>query len=90
MAEAYLRDGEAIYRRSFAIIREEAKLARFSAEEAEIAIRMIHACGLVEAAERIVFGHDLVAAARAARRFSATPRWWRTASSRPGWRGTTR
>ena len=66
MAEAYLRDGEAIYRRSFAIIREEAKLARFSAEEAEIAIRMIHACGLVEAAERIVFGNGLVAAARVA------------------------
>jgi precorrin-8X/cobalt-precorrin-8 methylmutase len=66
VAEAYLRDGEAIYRRSFAIIREEAGLARFSAEEAEIAIRMIHACGLVEAAERIVFGHGLVAAARAA------------------------
>jgi precorrin-8X/cobalt-precorrin-8 methylmutase len=66
MAEAYLRDGEAIYRRSFAIIREEARLAQFSAEEAEVAIRMIHACGLVEAAERIVFGHGLVAAARAA------------------------
>jgi precorrin-8X/cobalt-precorrin-8 methylmutase len=66
MAEAYLRDGEAIYRRSFAIIREEARLAQFSAEEADVAIRMIHACGLVEAAERIVFGHGLVVAARAA------------------------
>jgi precorrin-8X/cobalt-precorrin-8 methylmutase len=66
MAEAYLRDGEAIYRRSFAIIREEAELARFSADEAEIAIRMIHACGLVEAADQIVFGRELVTAARAA------------------------
>ena len=66
MTEAYLRDGEAIYRRSFAIIRAEADLAHFSAEEAEVAVRMIHACGLVEAAERIVFGHGLVAAARAA------------------------
>jgi precorrin-8X/cobalt-precorrin-8 methylmutase len=66
MAEAYLRDGEAIYRRSFAIIRAEADLAHFSADEAEVAVRMIHACGLVEAAERIVFGHGLVAAARAA------------------------
>jgi precorrin-8X/cobalt-precorrin-8 methylmutase len=66
MAEAYLRDGEAIYRRSFAIIREEARLAQFSAEEADIAIRMIHACGLVEAADRIVFGLGLVAAAREA------------------------
>ena len=66
MAEAYLRNGDAIYRRSFAIIRAEAELARFSAEEAEIAIRMIHACGLVEAAPHIVFDPGLVAAARSA------------------------
>jgi len=65
MAEAYLRDGEAIYRRSFAIIRQEADLARFSAAEADVAVRMIHACGLVEAAQHIVFGHGVVAAARA-------------------------
>jgi precorrin-8X/cobalt-precorrin-8 methylmutase len=62
----YLRDGAAIYERSFAIIRAEADLARFSAEEAEVAVRMIHACGLVEAAEHIVFGGDLVVAARSA------------------------
>jgi precorrin-8X/cobalt-precorrin-8 methylmutase len=68
MAErnAYLRDGAAIYARSFAIIRAEADLSRFSAEEAEVAVRMIHACGLVEAAEHILFGPGLVAAARAA------------------------
>ena len=66
MVEAYLREGAAIYERSFAIIRAEADLARFSAEEAEVAIRMIHACGLVKAAKYLVFGHDLVAAARAA------------------------
>jgi precorrin-8X/cobalt-precorrin-8 methylmutase len=66
MAEAYLRDGIAIYERSFAIIRAEADLSGFSAEEAEVAIRMIHACGLVEAAKHFVFGHDLVSRARAA------------------------
>ena len=66
MAEPYLRDGTAIYQRSFAIIRAEADLARFSAEEAEVAIRMIHACGLVEAARHVVFARDLVATARAA------------------------
>jgi precorrin-8X/cobalt-precorrin-8 methylmutase len=66
MAEAYLRDGAAIYERSFAIIRAEADLARFSAEEAEVAVRMIHACGLTEAARHFVFGHGLVAAARTA------------------------
>ena len=62
----YIRDGEAIYRRSFAIIREEADLARFSPEEAEVAVRMIHACGLVEAAARIRFAPGFVDAARAA------------------------
>jgi len=60
----YLRDGAAIYERSFAIIRAEADLARFSAEEADIAVRMIHACGQVSAAEFIAFAPGLVAAAR--------------------------
>jgi len=63
---AYLRDGTAIYERSFAIIRAEADLSRFSAEEADIAVRMIHACGAVEAANHIVFGPNLVAATRGA------------------------
>jgi precorrin-8X/cobalt-precorrin-8 methylmutase len=63
---AYLRDGAAIYERSFAIIRAEAELSRFSADEAEVAVRMIHACGQVELARHIVFGGNLVAAARAA------------------------
>jgi precorrin-8X/cobalt-precorrin-8 methylmutase len=67
MAEpAYLRDGAAIYERSFAIIRAEADLSRFSPEETEVAVRMVHACGLVEAAQFIAFGNGLVAAARAA------------------------
>src|SRR6202789_4434676 len=63
---AYLRDGTAIYERSFAIIRAEADLSRFSAAEAEVAVRMIHACGQVEAAAHIVFGGDVVTAARGA------------------------
>lgn len=62
----YIRDGAAIYRRSFAIIREEADLAGFSPDEAEVAIRMIHACGMVEAAQHIAFAPGLVEAARAA------------------------
>jgi precorrin-8X/cobalt-precorrin-8 methylmutase len=63
---AYLRDGTAIYERSFAIIRAEADLSRFSAEEADVAVRMIHACGQVELAKQIVFGGEVVAAARGA------------------------
>jgi len=62
--QSYLRSGAAIYERSFAIIRAEADLSRFSPEEADVAVRMIHACGLDEAAAHIVFGGGLVAAAR--------------------------
>jgi precorrin-8X/cobalt-precorrin-8 methylmutase len=63
---AYLLDGAAIYERSFAIIRAEADLSRFSAEEADVAVRMIHACGQIEVARHILFGGNLVAAARGA------------------------
>jgi len=63
---AYLRDGTAIYERSFAIIRAEADLSRFSPEEADVAVRMIHACGVVELARQIVFGPHLIATARTA------------------------
>jgi precorrin-8X/cobalt-precorrin-8 methylmutase len=63
---AYLRDGTAIYERSFAIIRAEADLSRFSTDEADIAVRMIHACGQVEAAQHIVFGGDVVISTRKA------------------------
>jgi precorrin-8X/cobalt-precorrin-8 methylmutase len=62
----YIKDGDAIYRQSFAIIRTEADLARFSADEAELAIRMIHAAGSVDAAAHFEFGPGFVAAARAA------------------------
>ena len=67
----YIRDGDAIYRRSFAIIRAEADLTRFSEDEADVAVRMIHACGLVEAARDFRFAPGFVAAARAALRGGA-------------------
>ena len=63
---AYLRDGMAIYERSFAIIRAEADLSPFSPEQADIAVRMIHACGQVDVARHIEFGGDVVKAARGA------------------------
>lgn len=62
----YIREGDAIYEKSFAIIREETDLSRFSPEEAEIAIRMIHACGQVEAVRHFQFSADFVIAARGA------------------------
>jgi precorrin-8X/cobalt-precorrin-8 methylmutase len=59
----YIRDGEEIYRRSFAIIRAEAKLSRFTAAEERVAVRVIHACGLVEIAADIVFHPNFASAA---------------------------
>jgi precorrin-8X/cobalt-precorrin-8 methylmutase len=66
LKQDYLRDGAAIYERSFAIIRAEADLSRFTPEEADIAVRMIHAAGQVEIAVLIEFAPGFVAAARAA------------------------
>jgi precorrin-8X/cobalt-precorrin-8 methylmutase len=63
---AYLRDGTAIYRQSFAIIRAEADLARFSDAEADVAVRMLHSCGMVEIAKDIVFSDGVIPAARQA------------------------
>jgi len=62
----YIRDGAAIYARSFAIIRAEANLARFSPEEERVAVRIIHACGMVEVADDILFSPGAAQAARRA------------------------
>ena len=67
----YLRDGAAIYQRSFEIIRAESDLSRFSDAEADVAVRMLHACGMVEIAKSIVFADGVVTAAREALRSGA-------------------
>lgn len=66
MTYAYERDGDAIYRQSFSIIRAEAALDRFTADEEKIAVRIIHASGMVEVAGDIAFTPGFVAAGRAA------------------------
>ncbi|WP_297296691.1 precorrin-8X methylmutase [uncultured Methylovirgula sp.] len=66
MSYSYIRDGAEIYRRSFAIIRAEADLARFSTDEEPVAVRVVHASGQVEAARDLVFSPDFVGAARRA------------------------
>ena len=65
-AHDYVRDGAEIYRRSFAIIRAEADLARFSPAEETVAVRIIHASGMVEVAADIAFSPGAVEAARRA------------------------
>ncbi len=62
----YEKDAAAIYRRSFAIIRAEANLNRLQPIEERVAVRVIHACGMVEAASDLVFASGAAAAAREA------------------------
>ncbi|WP_215766279.1 precorrin-8X methylmutase [Gluconobacter cerinus] len=62
----YIRDGAAIYARSFATIRAEADLSGFTPEQSKIAVRIIHACGMVEVAASVAMTSDLVSKARAA------------------------
>lgn len=66
MPHHYETDGPAIYRASFATIRAEADLAGFTSEEEIVAVRMIHASGLVELAAHIRFSRDFASVARAA------------------------
>ena len=65
-AQDYIRDGAAIYAKSFAIIRSEADLAGLSPEEERVAVRIIHACGMVEIARDIVMSPTFASEAVAA------------------------
>jgi precorrin-8X/cobalt-precorrin-8 methylmutase len=71
MSYVYETDGAAIYRRSFATIRAEARLDRFDAGDEKVAVRIIHASGMVEIADDIVFTPGFSAAASAALRAGA-------------------
>ncbi|MDO8986328.1 precorrin-8X methylmutase [Cypionkella sp.] len=66
MPHSYITDGAEIYRRSFAMIRAEADLARFTPEEEIVAVRMIHAAGMVGLEAHIEFSEGMAIAARAA------------------------
>lgn len=63
---SYLRDGPDIYRRSFSIIRAEADLARFKGHAEKVAVRLIHACGMVEIAADIHMSDDFADAGQSA------------------------
>jgi len=59
----YERRPEEIYRQSFAIIRREAKLSRFSAAEERVAVRMVHTSGSVDLCDELCFSPDFTRAA---------------------------
>lgn len=62
----YLRDGAAIYRESFATIRAEADLSRIPPDLEKLAVRVIHACGMVDVVADLAFSSGAGAAGRAA------------------------
>jgi precorrin-8X/cobalt-precorrin-8 methylmutase len=67
----YERDGAEIYRKSFATIRAEAALGGLPADVAQVAVRMIHACGMIDLVADLAWSPDVVKAARTALRSGA-------------------
>ncbi|MFE5851787.1 precorrin-8X methylmutase [Streptomyces sp. NPDC056500] len=67
----YEKDGPAIYRQSFATIRAEADLTGLPADVSQVAVRMIHACGMVDLVRDLSYTPQVVAQARAALRAGA-------------------
>ena len=66
MPYAFETNGAAIYRQSFATIRAEADLARFSSDEEPVVVRMIHAAGMVGLEAHVRFTPEMASSARAA------------------------
>ena len=63
---AYLRDPELIYQQSFSTIRKEADLSHFPQDIANIVVRMIHSCGMIDIAQDIVYTISAASAGKAA------------------------
>ncbi|MGE7154567.1 precorrin-8X methylmutase [Methylorubrum rhodesianum] len=62
----YIRDGGAIYARSFAMIRAESDLARWSGAAERVVVRMIHACGMTDLPRDVEMSDTFAAAGEAA------------------------
>ena len=67
----YLRNGDEIYRQSFAIIRAEARLDLLPTDLAHVAVRLIHTCGMTDIVQDLAASSDAVHAGRAALRTGA-------------------
>ena len=62
----YETDPAAIYAQSFATVRAEARLERFQADMRPLITRLIHSCGMIEVADRLVWSTGAYAAGHAA------------------------
>lgn len=60
----YIRNGDDIYRRSFAIIRAEANLNCLPNDLADVAVRLIHACGMTDIVPDLAASLDAVKVGR--------------------------
>lgn len=67
----YIRDPLEIYRRSFEAVRAEADLSGLLADEAAVAVRLVHACGMPDITRDLVFSRGAVKAGRKALRDGA-------------------
>lgn len=67
----YEKNPSAIYAESFATVRREARLERFGPGLEALAIRVIHACGMIEVADRLAFSDHAWEAGQAALRAGA-------------------
>lgn len=67
----YLKDPAEIYALSFNTVRSEVNLARLADDQCDIAIRLVHACGMPDIVDDIVFSNGAVAAGRAALKANA-------------------
>ncbi|WP_353931521.1 precorrin-8X methylmutase [Okeanomitos corallinicola TIOX110] len=62
----YIRDGNEIYRKSFSIIRSEANLENFPEDISQVAVRLVHACGMPDIVQELEYSNDVVESARKA------------------------
>ncbi|MCH7936491.1 MAG: precorrin-8X methylmutase [Proteobacteria bacterium] len=62
----YIRDPAEIHKKSFETVRAETDLSGFSDAESEIALRLVHACGMPDIVEDLVFSGAPVEAGRKA------------------------
>jgi precorrin-8X/cobalt-precorrin-8 methylmutase len=62
----YLKNGEEIYRQSFGMIRQEAKLDNLPTDLAHLAVRLIHSCGMTDIVEDLAASPDAVFCGRKA------------------------
>ena len=71
MPYSYETNGAEIYKNSFRTIRAESNLQRFDADEEKVAVRMIHAAGMVGLSKYIHFSSGFAKAAKSALRDGA-------------------